>query len=472
MASLSLLYLNFNYKGNYYIQPQYNFATVNSFIDFISNYQSNYQKGKEETLKNINYRKISDKLLKDIGNSTVDVYPWDYSIIAANNFNWHPRPVIQSYAAYTSWLDCQDMEYFKSKDAPEFLIWDFTKGLNPNIDESHLSSIDGRFLLNDEPNTFLEILSNYEFYSSEEKINIYKKRKSPILYQLNVSPKIHQKMNQWISVPAISNQSIWRVKVNFKNTILQLLKKTFYKDEQYWIYLKVSDRSIYKYRIVPKNAKDGIWLNPLIFQPISHKPLCVMEIMFKVSNQFILEEDIDIQFESVDFNNQNNNVSDFFRTTVVNMDTTYYNHSVSFEELKDTIRISWEKQKTLNNVGLNKSKAFTLVPESFSPTYDIPLDTFNALEIKSSCWINPQGTDFYNKLSYVFVLEDKLGKMLEWNSLNVGEQILNINDWNLCSHYFKYPYHKGASKLKVFLWNTSKDSIYMDDYFLKVKKYK
>ena len=118
---------------------------------------------------------------------------------------------------------------------------------------------------------------------------------------------------------------------------------------------------------------------------------------------------------------------------------------------------------------LNKSKSFVLAPEAFSPTFEIKLNAVKNIEIKSMSWINPTGSDFFNKLNYVFALEDDKGNAIEWNSLNIGNQVLNVNDWNLCSHYFKYLCNQKVKKLKVFLWNTSSDSIYLDDYSLKVK---
>lgn len=315
----------------------------------------------------------------------------------------------------------------------------------------------------------MSILSNYEFFSSENNLNIYKKRKTAVNYKLKIEPVVNRKMNEWIPIPSLNNHSALRVKVKFKTSLLQVLKKIFYKDEQYWIYLTLSDQSIQKYRVVPKNAVDGIWLNPLPFQPIKSKTLTVLKMMFKASNQLILKDDLDIQFENIDFYHSKNYIPDFFQPTISIIDTTLFNHLVTFDEPTDTLCISWDKQKCLNSKGLNKSKSFVLAPEAFSPTFEIKLNAVKNIEIKSMCWINPTGSDFFNKLNYVFALEDDKGNAIEWNSLNIGNQVLNVNDWNLCSHYFKYLCNQKVKKLKVFLWNTSSDSIYLDDYSLKVK---
>ena len=70
----------------------------------------------------------------------------------------------------------------------------------------------------------------------------------------------------------------------------------------------------------------------------------------------------------------------------------------------------------------------------------------------------------------MFAIDDAKGNSISWNALNISDQVLNANDWNLCTHYMKNLDCKGASKLKVFLWNTSRDTIYLDDFHLKVNK--
>jgi hypothetical protein len=81
-----------------------NLVKVNSFVDFISNYSLLEKSWLQQSEENIRENKLDDSMKKVIGQQTVDCYPWDYTFIPANNLNWQPRPCIQSYASYTSWL--------------------------------------------------------------------------------------------------------------------------------------------------------------------------------------------------------------------------------------------------------------------------------------------------------------------------------------------------------------------------------
>jgi hypothetical protein len=467
-CSLILLFLNFNYKSNHFEIPINKFISINNFINFISNYNEIINQAEKKTEENIVYRKVSNQLKQDIGTSSVDVYPWDYSIIAANNFKWHPRPIINSYAAYTSWLDKQDAAYFESDKAPEYFIWDFSQGISPSSNESEIASIDGRYLLNDEPQTILSLLSNYKFIKYENTLNIYKRRKKSINYYSQKSSLTSNLINTWISIPKITNEQVLRANVFFKRNILQKLKSFFYKDEQYWVYLKFSDNTIQKIKIVPKNAKNGIWLSPFIYKPTSNAaPLIVKEIMFKNSNQEMLPKDFDIQFEVYDFDTQNV-LHDFFPKSVNVKNSVCFEKKMTFDMDDDiTNTLNFDKNNLTKKGGLNSSTSFLLLPNQFSPSFKVNLDSFNFIELKSSCWVNLLKKDALG-LSFVIDFRDENDNQLNWISENIPNQVLNKTDWNFCSQYMQHSFISKHKKINFCLWDTSNDTILFDDLYLKI----
>ncbi len=88
---------------------------------------------------------IKDK----IGNGKVDVYPWNIQTLLENKLNYQHRPIIQSYAAYTPYLENLNFEHYNGPNAPEFVVFD-------------LISIDYRLSFFDEPKLNLALLKNYE----------------------------------------------------------------------------------------------------------------------------------------------------------------------------------------------------------------------------------------------------------------------------------------------------------------------
>ncbi|MGD0381284.1 MAG: hypothetical protein ABSC30_15025, partial [Acidimicrobiales bacterium] len=65
----------------------------------------------------------SDKMLHLMQRSTVDVSPWEQTVIWADpKLRFDPLPVLQDYSAYTSSLDQLDTNFLRSSNAPRFIL--------------------------------------------------------------------------------------------------------------------------------------------------------------------------------------------------------------------------------------------------------------------------------------------------------------------------------------------------------------
>ncbi|MDR2058321.1 MAG: hypothetical protein LBP83_08620, partial [Dysgonamonadaceae bacterium] len=51
------------------------------------------------------YPALPSEFLQQAANKRVDVFPYDIALLYAYDLNWSPRPVFQSYSAYTPVLD-------------------------------------------------------------------------------------------------------------------------------------------------------------------------------------------------------------------------------------------------------------------------------------------------------------------------------------------------------------------------------
>jgi hypothetical protein len=94
---------------------------------------------------------------KVIDRGTVDVFG-QYPILAIlNGWNYHPRPVIQSYSACGPALMELDERFFLSTNAPEFVLFD-------------LDAIDGRFPAVEDALALRAVLCNYRLVTND---NVY-----------------------------------------------------------------------------------------------------------------------------------------------------------------------------------------------------------------------------------------------------------------------------------------------------------
>ncbi|MGK4566555.1 hypothetical protein [Flavobacterium sp. 3HN19-14] len=100
-----------------------------------------------------NNSRLPADVASKIGKNTVDTYPWNLYMLYENELNYMPRPVLQSYASYTKYLEDLNFAHFNSDKAPQFVIYDY-------------EGIENRYALFDEPKVNLVLLKNYQLVSS------------------------------------------------------------------------------------------------------------------------------------------------------------------------------------------------------------------------------------------------------------------------------------------------------------------
>ncbi|KPK79793.1 MAG: hypothetical protein AMS27_17690 [Bacteroides sp. SM23_62_1] len=457
---LSAFYLNLRNLPTYH-PIEIEFLGINNFYDFVTGYSFIKKRADETIAKNLAAKKLPQSILEEIGERKVDVYPFDYSVIPANSLNWQPRPVLQSYVSYTSWLDRQNTKHFNSDAAPEFIIWDLntiTKDLNGGTAES----IDNRYLLNDEPGTLLQIIINYESLYKNESFLILKRRDKPLNCDIRIAGNVTCQWDTWIDLPE-GNGDIIRAGTTIRNNIFGKILSFFYKNEESWIYYKTVKGEVFKYKIVPENAKDGLWINPFIFKPESQffYPE-VKSIMLKNSNRKVMSDNIRINWEIIDFKNEKDSmIHSFFQKTAGIKQRELLNITNEFEK-KNDYWSSTDSNNYITNCYQGSTSCF--VPsKSFSPVFTLNLDTISPdpLYIQAGCWITGSESDIICVIS-----AECKNKILVYDAVDLNEQIIDETSWN---HVYNYLYwdqtiDSEETILKVYIWNNGDNHIYIDDF--------
>lgn len=245
-------------------------------------------------------QQFNDTMSRIIGNQTADVYPWNYSIIASNHLNWQPRPILQSYAAYTSWLDKKDADHFSSAKAPQFLIWELKKAMGIKS----MESIDWRYLLNDEPQTMLSLFSHYTLRYKDSNYLLYEKRSTPVTLRSDfITKPVTAIMDTWVNVPPCDTNGVLRVKLSIQKNIKGAVQSFLYKGEGFSIVYQFEDESEQANKIVPKNAKDGVWIYPYIKEPASDTlDQKIKKIKINCTDPRMVNTSYTVQFEQTHFN--------------------------------------------------------------------------------------------------------------------------------------------------------------------------
>jgi hypothetical protein len=297
LLSLASLMLNISLHENFLKQKDVQLFKVHNLYRATIGYDSLARERKAASAYYMKWQQLPDTIRKMIGESSCDVYPWNYAIIAANGLNWQPRPVIHSYAGYTHWLDARNSTFIKSPGSAQFLIWEIT---DPDEKGFALESIDNRYILNDEPQTIINLFAQYNLRWKQGKYLLYEKRTTPCQVEITKSGNISARLNEWLEVPVADDKVITRAMISLTKTFKGKLRSFLYKGEVFNVFYELENGKIYCHRIVPENARDGLWLNPFILHPeMEYSEVHVKKIKIVCTNPLMVQPTFDLRFEQV-----------------------------------------------------------------------------------------------------------------------------------------------------------------------------
>lgn len=467
--ALGLFHLNMQNAYAYQTKTYVLFEGPKNLMEYVQNLDKIKERAQKASQNNIKSNRLPEKVVEQIGQARVDVYPWDYTIIPANGFNFQPRPILQSYAAYSSWLDLQDAKHFESALAPEYLIWDLNK-ITTGLDIGTMSSLDYRHLLNDEPQTLLTLLKQYELWYNDANYLVYKQRSYPLKTTSSIIQEDSASWGEWIKSPA-STSGLLRAKVSFDKSILQRLKSFFYKDEQFYVYMKFADGAVQKYRIVPKNAVDGLWINPFVLDPTNpRKQEQVVAIALDASNKKILTNQLEIKWEAIDFVDAPNCANLFFGKTLEPY-RILHTSSHTFEHPMDRFWTAVAPNSISQEEAFSGNKSLKIAPFNYSCAYKMPLDSTligKKIQIKSSCWGKTNNLEASRTMFLLCTVESGKENLL-WKSQKLEKHLLDEEYWNCINQSIHYQVQKKEEQVNVYFWNNSAAPIFIDDLQISIQ---
>ncbi len=181
---------------------------------------------------------------------TVDIFPWDIAIAELYGLKWDPRPVFQSYSAYTDSLDLINEKHFSTIHSPEFLLYSF-------------KSIDERYPIFDEPATFRTVLKNYQPISMDGEFIVLQRNAQIDKYVENIIQTKTSKIGEEIVMPKGVNGYLFaRIYMNYN--LLGKTARLLYKPPHAYIQFATEGIFTKKYRFIPSTARNGIFLSQYI----------------------------------------------------------------------------------------------------------------------------------------------------------------------------------------------------------------
>lgn len=205
----------------------------------------------------LKHRTLDDTIRLKIGDSSVDCYPWEFAFIAANDFNWQPRVTLG--AGFSPSLSKYAAENYSGSRAVEYIIlhrFDF-------FNENDLRSLDGAYLLNDEPIVMKTMFDNYSVVDTGW-YGLLLKRNNIVNEQTYHSQaelcEIEAGWDCWIDLPD-SMASL--VELHTAQTLMGRICGFIYKPDIFTVDYLLPDSTWRTYRFSSAMAEAGIWTGPL-----------------------------------------------------------------------------------------------------------------------------------------------------------------------------------------------------------------
>jgi hypothetical protein len=184
-----------------------------------------------------------------VGGSTIDEMSNEPALVLLNHMNYRPRPVLQSYSAYTDYLLKANADFLASDRAPEYVLFDLQTG------DMHLPATE------DGP-ALLEVFHRYRPVMVEKSRILLERRSAEVgelVRQKVVSLPI--RFNQAVLLPAGGRQVL---SLQIRETRLGACRRLLLRPEPVMLNILTSDGRTIPYRLIPGTAGSGFLINPLV----------------------------------------------------------------------------------------------------------------------------------------------------------------------------------------------------------------
>jgi hypothetical protein len=181
---------------------------------------------------------------------SADIYTFDQAILLASNNEWDPRPVLQSYSAYTPELARMDELHLRGLNAPDWVLF-------------QLQTIDERLPSLDDGSSWAALLDNYTVVSFDGQFALMRKR--PVTKtesEFGVIYKQVCKTGGTVTLPQTDGTLF--AEVTLKPTFAGRVLTALFNPPQLHAVLGLGDGKTERYRVVSNMMKTGFVLSPFV----------------------------------------------------------------------------------------------------------------------------------------------------------------------------------------------------------------
>jgi len=186
-----------------------------------------------------------------IGRAAADIFGQGQAVGLFNDFNYRPRPVFQSYAAYSRSLMELNGQFYLSKDAPEYVLF-------------NLHALDGRYPPLEDAFVLRELLINYKLLFSEGDFLLLRRENTAGL-QMTLIKEGTAGSDEKIDLPGQRDSYLW-LEIEWPPAFLDRLREFFYKprETQLILWSRSAESPPARFRAPAAMLSAGFLASPLV----------------------------------------------------------------------------------------------------------------------------------------------------------------------------------------------------------------
>ncbi len=256
---------------------------------------------REQSRANLQAVTLPNEVRNAIGNATIDIIPWEVSIVPANQLNWKFRPVFQSQAAYRTYLDFANRDDL-AEEPRDFLLY-------------HFHAVDGRHPFFAEPATAFYYTCHYQI--SPRVPTFVPLQKFANLMVLEPAARsrcggetpgrtLSVGWNEWATLTPADGKMV-RAAIAFEYSAIGKLAKLFFRVPPIQITVVDASGIERSYKILMGNADDGVWLSHLPKDDVEvfaffqgQLPSRIDRFQFSTPNPSLFQPTIEVQLFGYD----------------------------------------------------------------------------------------------------------------------------------------------------------------------------
>lgn len=210
---------------------------------------------RQRLLEERSRRQIEDRDLPriraEVGSLPVDLFSYEQGVVLLNRFSWRPRPVFQSYLAYTPTLLAANADFFASPQAPPFVLY-------------KTQPIDHRFPATEDGPALLRILEDYEYVLRERSFLLLRQRKvrSPLDAPRPELGRRRLRFGEEMLLEPFAGVRTASIRIDER--WWGRWRRFWFRAPCVWLHVSTGSDRDHTYRLIPSMARTEFLLDPLV----------------------------------------------------------------------------------------------------------------------------------------------------------------------------------------------------------------